>query len=339
MNDIIKFLRKTAKEFGMFSFNDNESRKVLVGFSGGPDSLALLHILLSLKDEYSISVEAAHVNHMLRGDDSDRDENFCRDFCKKHSIILHTTRINVGELAEKQSIGIEEAARNARYGFFEKLMLENDISRLAVAHNANDNAETILFNLARGTGLRGISGIPKIRDFGGGKLIRPLISVSKREILEFLKAEKLEIVTDATNDCTDYTRKYIRHEIIPKFNDIYSDFPKAVKSFSDAAYSAEEFIESEAEKLFNKDGSMPARSVLQTLHPALLAAVINKAYNNAKVILNINGNFTLERVHINALAEQIKGNNKKAEISLPALQAVIDGESLSFKLQKPRIRR
>ena len=160
---------------------------VICGLSGGADSVSLLLVLNEISKEMDFTLKALHVNHCLRGAESDRDENFCRELCKSLNIPFKAVSCNVTDFAEKNQLSVEESARILRY----KIFAENsDVSKIATAHNANDNLETVIFNLARGTALKGISGIPPIRD----NIIRPLLAVSRSEI---------ECYLNSLNDCKD----------------------------------------------------------------------------------------------------------------------------------------
>lgn len=181
---------------------------VICGLSGGADSVSLLLVLNEISKEMDFKLKALHVNHCLRGAESDRDENFCRELCKSLNIPFKAVSCNVTDFAEKNQFSVEESARILRY----KIFAENsDDSKIATAHNANDNLETVIFNLARGTALKGISGIPPIRD----NIIRPLLAVSRSEIECYLNSLNQNYVTDSTNLSDDYTRNKIRHQVLP----------------------------------------------------------------------------------------------------------------------------
>jgi len=183
---------------------------VICALSGGADSVCLADIMLGLKDKLGIAVECAHLNHNLRGKEADADEAFVTSFCKERGIVLHKKSVDIPSLAKGRSI--EEAARDARYNFFDELSKEKN-TFIATAHTQNDNVETFFINLARGTGTKGLCGIPKVR----GKIIRPMLDIKRCEIIEHLKARGLDYCTDSTNSDTDYLRNFIRHNIVSKF--------------------------------------------------------------------------------------------------------------------------
>ena len=196
----------------------SKNEKVLVGLSGGADSVALMLALIEL----GYKVFACHINHQLRGDESDRDESFCRKLCKDNEIELFAEKIDVNTFCKENKVGTEEGARILRYQVFSKYSQE---AKIATAHTNSDNLETVLINMSRGTSLPGLCGIPPIRD----NIIRPLIYCSRQEIEEYLKEKNQEYVTDSTNLSCDYTRNKIRHNVIPELAKIN---PAILKAFS-----------------------------------------------------------------------------------------------------------
>ncbi|MBQ7948033.1 MAG: tRNA lysidine(34) synthetase TilS [Bacteroidaceae bacterium] len=211
-------------------------RKVLVALSGGADSVALLMVLKKL----GYSCHAIHCNFHLRGEESMRDENFVRALCHRHNIPLLVTDFDTAGYAAEKGISIEMAARELRYDAFEKLRSETAAAAIAVAHHRDDSAETLLLNLLRGTGIKGLHGIqPK-----NGYIIRPLLCVGRKEITEYLEWRGEEYVTDSTNLETDFTRNKIRLEILPLMQQIN---PSAAESIAQTAERV-----SEAEKVYAK---------------------------------------------------------------------------------------
>ena len=176
--------------------------KVICAVSGGADSVALLFALYLLKEKLGISLEAAHFNHGLRGEESDRDEAFVKSLCERYDIPLHVGRANV--TAGKK--GLEAAARDARYAFFETLS-----GKIATAHTADDNAETVLMHMVRGTGLKGLGAIAPVRD----RLIRPMLLTTRQQVLEFLDEYHLPYVTDSSNEEDQFLRNRLRHHVMP----------------------------------------------------------------------------------------------------------------------------
>ena len=190
----------------------NKGDTVIAALSGGADSVALLYVLYSLKNELGFSLAACHVNHNLRGEESDGDERFVRRMCRFLDIPLYVASIKVNDLRQKHD-SLEECARRLRYEFFDS------ISRgklIATAHTASDNCETILINMVRGTALSGICGIPVKRD----NIIRPLLYNTRGDIERYCTENSLDYVTDSTNLSDDYTRNKIRHKVVPLLREI-----------------------------------------------------------------------------------------------------------------------
>lgn len=189
----------------------NRGDKILIALSGGPDSIFLLNFLLKYRRKYRIEIGAMHVNHMIRGVEADKDEKFCRKLCLASGVDYHTVKRNVPAFAKLNKISIEEAAREIRYKELAKVQKKFQCDKIATAHNCGDNAETIFLNLIKGTGLKGLSGIPIRRK----NIIRPILSISKDEILEYLKKNDVEYLIDKTNLSNIYKRNFVRNEIFP----------------------------------------------------------------------------------------------------------------------------
>ncbi|MEW8956858.1 tRNA lysidine(34) synthetase TilS, partial [Clostridium sp.] len=201
-------VRDFVKENNMISKND----KVLVALSGGPDSICLIHILNELKDELGIEILAAHLNHCLRGEDANKDEEYVREFCKSLNIQCYVKRVDINRYAKERALSSEMAGREARYEFFNDLKEEFNINKIAVAHNLNDQAETVLMRLMRGTGIEGLIGIRPVRD---NIYIRPILSLNRHEIEAYCEDNKLLPRIDKTNLETIYSRNKVRLELIP----------------------------------------------------------------------------------------------------------------------------
>ena len=210
--------------------------KVLVALSGGADSVALLVVLMKL----GYRCEAMHCNFHLRGEESNRDERFVAELCARHNIPLHTVHFDTAAYAKKQGISIEMAARELRYAAFEERRAKIGAEAIAVAHHRDDSAETLLLNLLRGTGIKGLCGIqPK-----NGYIVRPLLCVGRADIIDYLKWRNETFVTDSTNLTNDYTRNKIRLDIIPRLAEIN---PSVLESLAATANRLRE-----AEQIYNK---------------------------------------------------------------------------------------
>ena len=226
--------------------------KVIVALSGGADSVCLLYALNELKSDLGITLEVCHVNHKLRGEQSDADERFVRELCAKLCITLHVRAIDVNALKQKHQ-SLEECAREARYSYFAEI---GTGALVATAHTANDNAETVLLNLTRGTGLKGLCGIPPMR----GNIIRPLIEATRAEILAYLAKRNADYVTDESNFSEEFTRNYFRLNIIPLLEKINPSLTDGVTRMCGALRADEEYLQeiavsalSSAESSENKD--------------------------------------------------------------------------------------
>ncbi|MBQ8296872.1 MAG: tRNA lysidine(34) synthetase TilS [Ruminococcus sp.] len=232
-------IQRFAEKYNMFP----KGSAVVCGLSGGADSVCLLVCLSELSSSLGITVEALHVNHCLRGAESDHDEEFCRDLCERLGISFTSVSCDVRGYAELHSLSLEEAARKLRYNAFSQHSVEKLV---ATAHNANDNLETVMLNLARGTALKGLAGIPPVR----GNIVRPLLTVSRKEIEQFLHERSIGYVTDSTNLSDDYTRNKIRHRILPLFEDINSSVVETSITSIDAVRAENSFIEQEASEAY-----------------------------------------------------------------------------------------
>ena len=184
--------------------------KIVLGVSGGPDSIAMLDILYSLKDELNFSIVVCHINHMIR-EEAEEDEKFVKNYCDKKGIEFYSKSIDVQKIANTNKIGVEEAGRNARYDFFNEILEKTKSNKIAIAHNKNDKVETIIMNALRGTGISGLKGIEAKRK----QYIRPLIDCERTEIEKYCEENNLNPRIDKTNFKNDYTRNKIRNIVIP----------------------------------------------------------------------------------------------------------------------------
>lgn len=223
--------------------------KILVGFSGGADSVCLLHYLHTNSARLGIEVFAAHINHGLRADSADSDERFCADFCARRGITLFTKHENVAAIAEKTGVSEETAGRNVRYAFFSQICAENGINKIATAHHKNDLAETVLMNFIRGAGINGLGGIPRRR----GNIIRPMLDMTRGEVEQYCRENALEFVTDETNFESIYRRNKIRLELIPYIQKEFNGgFVNSVAENAKIIAEDNEFLENIARDEFKK---------------------------------------------------------------------------------------
>jgi tRNA(Ile)-lysidine synthase len=221
--------------------------RVLIALSGGADSICLALNLLELAEPHSLKLSAAHFNHRLRPGGAERDEKFVQNFCRDRGIDCHIGRGDVAQFALEKRLGTEEAARELRYDFLYRAADETGASKIALAHNADDNAETVIYNLARGSGLRGLGGIPPVRD----RIVRPLLSTGRRDILNYLEEKNQAFAHDETNDLDIYARNNIRHNVVPVLKSINPNFTQNVLNMSSLLREDEAFIEGEAQKFID----------------------------------------------------------------------------------------
>ncbi len=220
----------------------HEGDKVIVGLSGGADSCALLWLLCSLRESMGFEVYACHINHQLRGEEADRDEEFSRELCKRLDVELFVLKKDVGAEAKKRKIGTEQCGREIRYEFFAE-KAEPLGAKIATAHTASDNAETVLFNLVRGSGLSGLCGIPPVRD----NIIRPLIGCTREETESYCRKNGIDYVTDSSNLGREYTRNKLRLDVMPTLREINPSFESAVCGMSERLRDARSCIDAQAE--------------------------------------------------------------------------------------------
>lgn len=212
--------------------------RIVVGLSGGADSVCLLSVLNSLKDEYGFSLVAAHINHGIRGAEAQRDEESCKRLCESLNVPLEILHADIPTLSKQQGIGEEECGRIVRYDFFRSLAGER--GKIATAHNLNDNAETLLLNLVRGAGSKGACGIPPVRD----NIIRPLIETDRKSIERYCEENELQYVTDSTNLECEYSRNKIRIKVLPTLCEINQNAVGALSGFASRMREQETFLES-----------------------------------------------------------------------------------------------
>ena len=255
-----------------------EGAGVLIGLSGGADSVALLEVLCSLRDSMKLRLVAVHVHHGIRPE-AGQDVDFCRALCERKQVEFFCEYVDVPGMSKELGATLEEAGRQARYQLFEQYRQRLELDVIAVAHHRNDQAETMLFQLFRGSGLRGLSGIPVKR----GRIVRPLLGVSRIEIEAYLTEKNLDFVTDATNAGDEYSRNKIRHQIVPVAEEISNG---AVEHMSQTAAQLREildFMESQARAFLDThskqgDGALYVSvEALQGVHVALQKMIVTEA--------------------------------------------------------------
>ena len=223
-----------------------EGDAILLGISGGADSICLARYFLARRETFSLKLYAVHINHMLRGEEAKRDEEFVRDFCREWNLPLNVEYRNIKEESRRKKCSEEEAGRIARYECFEKYAAEYHCEKIAVAHHQNDAAETILFRMLRGTGAQGMAGILPVN----GKIVRPFLCLDREEITDILQNTGQDYVNDSTNKSEEYSRNYIRHRILPEMEHVNQ---KATAHISELGMQMQEllaYITPRMEKLY-----------------------------------------------------------------------------------------
>ena len=241
---------ETIKKYQLIEKED----KLVIGVSGGPDSMALLHILLTLQEKEQIpscTLLVAHVNHMLRKE-ADEETAYVEEFCRLHQIPCFVKRAKVEELAQKAKMGTEEMGRNIRYQFFEEVREKEKAQKIVTAHHANDNAETVLMNILRGSGTAGLKGIEPIRKNEKNVVfVRPLLNCTKEEIYEYCKEKKLQPKIDKSNQENVYNRNKVRNILIPFLEKEWNpNIVATLNRLSELARQENQYIERQTQKAY-----------------------------------------------------------------------------------------
>ena len=259
---------------------------IVVGLSGGPDSVCLLNMLCSIREEFNLRLSAVHINHMLRGAEADGDEEYSKKLCSKLNVEFFSRKIDINKYATEKGLSSEEAGREVRYECFEEVMKKLNYNKIATAHNANDQAETILMRIMRGTGLEGLGGIPVKRD---EVYIRPILFMLREEIENYCKVNNLETRIDSTNLQRIYSRNKIRLDILPYMKENFnSDVVQAINRMALILQDDNDFIEKEVDKIYNSFCTYKDNTV--TLNKEIFneeRAILNRAIRRA--ILQVSG--------------------------------------------------
>lgn len=286
--------------------------RIVVGVSGGPDSICLLHVLNSLKEKLHIEIFVAHINHMIR-EEADLETKYVQDFCKKLGIECFIKKIDVEAIAKKEKKGTEETGRNIRYNFFEEILKKVNANKIATAHNLNDKIETVLLNIIRGSGTVGLKGIEAKRD---EKFIRPLIEITREDIEEYCNKNNLDPKYDKTNDETIYRRNKIRNDLIPYIKKEFNpNIIKTIARLSEVATEENDYLDKIIMNSFNDillennhDENQKNTLILDLKKFNSLELVIKRRvilYTINKVIGNTVG---IEKVNIDEIIKLCKNN-------------------------------
>lgn len=294
---------KTIQKYKLIESGD----KIVIAVSGGPDSMCLLDVLRKLKEKLKIEIVVAHVNHSIR-EEADSETLYIKEYCNKHDIEIYIKKENVIELAKKDKIGIEEEGRKVRYKFFDEVLEKANANKIAIAHNMNDKAETVLMNIIRGSGSLGLKGIEPKRD---EKYIRPLIEIQRSEIEEYCRINKLDPKHDKSNDDNTYTRNRVRNVLIPFLKENFNpNIINGINKLSIIMIEEQNYLEKIVNNIYNdvKIEEKPKTIVLDLkkfnkedvyIRKRLLFLAINKLFNNTK---------NIEKIHIDDIIKLCERN-------------------------------
>lgn len=298
-----------------------EKDSVVLGVSGGPDSMCLLHLLCELKSKINFEIVVAHVNHLIR-EDSTEDEEYVENYCKKYKIPVYIKRVDVAKLAKEGKKGLEETGRKIRYDFFEEVLQKTNSNKIATAHNQNDVVETLIMNVLRGSGIAGLKSIEIKRD---NKYIRPLLRTTREKIEEYCIEKKLEPRIDSTNFDNNYTRNKIRNIVIPYIKkEFNSNIVDTLNRLSQIARDEDEYIEKQVKLAYNEIICEEYKNELvfdlkKFNEQELVIKRRLILYNITKLLGSTNG---IEKIHIEDIIKLCKNNignkflspNKKIKI-------------------------
>ncbi len=293
---------KTIETYNLIEKND----KIVIGVSGGPDSICLLHVLYGLKEKLGIEIVVAHVNHMLR-DVADLETEYVQSFCKKLEIECYVKKADILEISKTQKKGTEEVGRQVRYDFFDEVAKKTNSNKIATAHNSNDRAETVILNILRGSGLSGLKGIEPIRE---NKYIRPLINTDRQDIENYCNDNKLEPKYDKTNNENIYTRNKVRNTVIPYIKKEFNpNIIKTINRLSSLATEENEYLQAITKQEFENLLIEKTENIILDLHKFnSLNLVIKRRlilYTINEVLHTTNG---IEKVNIDDIIKLCKNN-------------------------------
>ena len=308
-NDLPSKIRRTIERYRMIDMG----MRVVVGVSGGPDSTALLHILNILKDELDFRIATAHLDHALRPE-SGADADFVAETAKRLGIEFRVKRMNILALAEELDISVEEAGRRARYQFLEETRMACQADVIATGHHRDDEVETFFLRIFRGSSIKGLCGIPPVR----GLIIRPLINISRSEILDFIKQQEIPYRIDKTNLEADSDRNFIRNRILPVIESRFPHFRAPLKRTIELIKVEDSFLEREVTKIYADSVTHDATTLtmkiaqLRNLPEALILRLILRALHDF-----FGAEIRWRQSHLKAVTAMMSANNPSAMLYLP----------------------
>ncbi len=304
---------------------------IVIGLSGGPDSVCLLDVIALMveRGELEAALHPAHLNHGLRGAESDGDEAFVRRLAARRGLPLTVSHRDVEAVRAETGESLEEAARRERYDFLAGVAEDQGAEAVAVGHHADDQVETVVHRLLRGAGLRGLGGMPRSRPIDEGsavRLVRPLLTVRRHQVLEYLAERGLSFRSDASNVDRQFLRNRIRHELVPTLERDYNPgFSEAILRLSDAAARAHDYLTVAADAACCVSGSEIELDRFRELHPALKPLVIDRA------LADLGPTPQLDAVHYNAVIRAADTSEPGARLDLPGgLYADIRRDRIRF---------
>jgi len=299
------------KENSMF----NKGDKVIVAVSGGPDSTCLLYILNEIKDKIGITLVGAHLNHCLREGDAQKDELYAKNTCESLNIEFYSKTVDVHKIADQNNLSCEMAGREERYKFFKELLTSLNANKVALAHNANDQAETVLMRIMRGTGIEGMVGIKPIRD---EIYVRPILHLSRKEIEAYCDENGISPRIDKSNLENIYARNKVRLELIPYMEENFNkDIIRTLNRMSDTVKKDNDYLMEISQKEFDKHCEIEGLRVIINknafkLHEAILSRIVREA------LLKVNHDlYNFEKVHITSVIK-LQSQDTGKSIMLPA---------------------
>lgn len=329
--EIIKKVEETCEKYNMISVGDH----ILVGVSGGPDSVCLLHILAShFKDKFRVKISAAYIDHGLRPEDIPREIEFCKKLCETLSVSFYTLPINVKDFAKSQKMNLQEAARLLRYDALDQISVSIKANKIAVAHNADDQAETVLMRLLRGAGPAGLSGIPPVRK----KIIRPLIEVERAEIERYLRENSLSYIVDPSNESLKYMRNRIRYELMPIVKKISPQAIKIISKTAEILREENDYINIAVTKTLMRLMSRKSETTvelfcnpMEVLNIVILRRALRAAIDTVRDLRGINFE------HIEQIIKLIKNGKPGDRIYLPrGIRAIKGYSTLTITAEPPK---
>jgi tRNA(Ile)-lysidine synthase len=324
-------VKKTLKKYSMLT----QGEKVVLGVSGGADSIALLYSLNELID-YGLELIVAHMNHGIRAEEAERDAEFVRETAKTLGLTFVSGEVDAQKYKEDNGLSLEDAARTLRYKFFDQVMNKHYATKLATAHTLDDQSETVLMRLIRGSGSKGLSGIPPVSN----NIIRPLIETSRQEIETYLKSKNVNWVDDSSNESVEFMRNKIRHDLIPELEKYNPQIKETLAKTADILRAEDDYISQEADKHFggifktNKSeltgDLVKFRTADKIIRYSLLRSAVEKLTSDLKNISSI---------HITSADDFLLSDTASGQIDLPDDTVVVKGYDTFLVTKKTEIER